>query len=53
MFSDGTKADHWAGFSMPWSNGGCAESKIEQAVGLSGGGLDCVFGRAKEVDLLG
>jgi hypothetical protein len=52
-FADTTKNDHWAQFSMVLSNGGCAESKIEQAMGLKGGGLDCPRdGGFKELDLM-
>jgi hypothetical protein len=51
QFGDGTLADHWASFSLPLSNGGCAESKIEEALGLHGGGLDCPFGRSFELDV--
>ncbi|KAI9856386.1 MAG: hypothetical protein M1813_009138 [Trichoglossum hirsutum] len=41
LFADGTRNDHWAAFNMVVSNGRCAESKIEEAMGLCGGVLDC------------
>ncbi|KAI9762486.1 MAG: hypothetical protein M1840_001246 [Geoglossum simile] len=52
-FADGTKSDHWASFHLVISNGGCAESKIEEAMGLRGGGLDCpINSDYKELDLM-
>jgi hypothetical protein len=51
VFTDGTHEEHWAAFTLPLSNGGCAESQIEKALGLRGGGLNCPFGAAEELDL--
>lgn len=50
-FNDGTKSQHKSTFNLPLSNGGCAESKIEKAMGLRGGGVNCVFGTAEELDM--
>ncbi|KAH7124806.1 hypothetical protein B0J13DRAFT_646671 [Dactylonectria estremocensis] len=50
-FSDGTDANKWGKWDMVVSNGGCAESKIEEALGLRAGGLDCPFNKWFELDL--
>ncbi|KAF7556209.1 hypothetical protein G7Z17_g1603 [Cylindrodendrum hubeiense] len=50
-FTDSTNAQKWGKWSMVISNGGCAESKIEEALGLRAGGLDCPFGEWFELDL--
>ncbi|KPM35026.1 hypothetical protein AK830_g11540 [Neonectria ditissima] len=50
-FADGTQAQKWGKWNMVISNGGCAESKIEEALGLRAGGLDCPFDDWFELDL--
>jgi hypothetical protein len=50
-FGDGTKSQNWASWNMVWSYGGCAESKIEEAMGLRGGGLNCAGGKFEELDM--
>ncbi|XXH04601.1 hypothetical protein Hte_011018 [Hypoxylon texense] len=49
-FADGTKNDKIAKFNTVLSNGGCIESKIEKAMGLRGGGLNCPYNRAEELN---
>lgn len=47
-FADGSKSQKVAKFNTVLSNGGCLESKIESAVGLGGGGLDCPYNSVQE-----
>ncbi|KAI1376488.1 hypothetical protein F4677DRAFT_79794 [Hypoxylon crocopeplum] len=49
-FSDGRKNEKIAKFNTVLSNGGCIESKIEKAMGLHGGGLNCPYNRAEELN---
>ncbi|KAF2872928.1 hypothetical protein BDV95DRAFT_568343 [Massariosphaeria phaeospora] len=47
-FADGSKSQKIAKFNTVLSNGGCIESKIEQALGLGAGGLDCPYNKVQE-----
>ncbi|KAH7153512.1 hypothetical protein EDB81DRAFT_882449 [Dactylonectria macrodidyma] len=50
VFKDGTTPEKWAKWRMIISNGGCAESKIVEAIGFRAGGLDCPFDEWFELD---
>ncbi|KAF7551375.1 hypothetical protein G7Z17_g5044 [Cylindrodendrum hubeiense] len=51
-FEDGTMAQKWAKWRMAIAVGAeCAEGKIEEAIGLRGGGLDCPDGEWSELDM--
>ena len=50
-FADGTTSQSWAKWNMVISNGGCAESQVEAAMGLRGGGLDCNFDQWFELNM--
>ncbi|KAH7120300.1 hypothetical protein B0J13DRAFT_629186 [Dactylonectria estremocensis] len=49
-FKNGTAPEKRAKWRMLISNGDCAESKIEEAMGLRAGGLHCLFDEWFELD---
>jgi hypothetical protein len=52
-FADGTQNDHWVSFHLVISDGECAEGKIEEAIGLRAGGLNCPLDQDyEELDLM-